>query len=586
MYTPTFTKSALMMLQESYMLPGEEPQDAFKRVSKAYGDNDAHSDRLYSYLCRMWFMPASPVLSNGGTKRGLPISCFLNEVQDSLKSISETWNENVWLSAKGGGIGTYWGNVRSVGEKVGQVGKTSGVQPFIVASNYLSLCISQGDLRRGNAAVYMPVWHPEIEEFIDMRKPHGGDPMRKATFLNNAVVIDDAFMEAVESGSTYNLRSPATGEVIQEIDARNLWIKILSTRVETGEPYLLFIDNVNKQRPLILQRLGIDIKTSNLCSEIVLPTGLDHLGKERTAVCCLSSLNLDTYDEWKDDELFIEDMLRYLDNVLQDFIDRAPDTMARAKYAAERERSIGLGTMGFHSYLQRKQIPFESVLAKIANEKIFRNIRTKVDEANKKLGEEKGPCLDGRDAGIRSRFSHCIAIAPNASSSIICNSVSPGIEPYPANAYIHKTKNGSFEVRNNHLRGLLESLGKDTDEVWQSIHQAAGSVQHLDFLNEWQKATFKTCFEINQEWIIEHAANRQPFIDQAQSVNLFLPADVDKKILHQLHFKAWKMNLKSLYYVRSKSIKRAENLSNDVVVPVNKQQVNESEINGCLACEG
>jgi ribonucleoside-diphosphate reductase alpha chain len=362
-------------LRDRYLLPDETPQDAFARVAKAYADDSAHAQRLYDYMSKLWFTPATPVLVNGGANRGLPISCFLNEVDDSLGGIVGTWNENVWLAAKGGGIGTYWGNVRSIGERVGAVGKTSGIVPFIRVQDSLTLAISQGSQRRGAAAVYLPVWHPEIEEFVEIRRPTGGDFNRKALYLHNGVVITDDFMEAVRNDADWDLKSPKTGEKIRTINARSLWIRILTARIETGEPYLLFIDTVNKSMPKFQRDVGLSVKMSNLCSEITLATGIDQHNKQRTAVCCLSSVNLEHYDEWSQDPQFIEDLMRYLDNILQDFIDRAPDDMANARYSALRERAVGLGAMGFHSFLQKNGIPFESAMAKAWNKKIFKHIR-------------------------------------------------------------------------------------------------------------------------------------------------------------------------------------------------------------------
>lgn len=548
-------------LQDRYLMPGEGPQNAFARVACAYGDDEAHAQRLYDYMSKQWFTPATPVLVNGGTKRGLPISCFLNEVNDSLGGIVGTWNENVWLASKGGGIGTYWGNVRSIGERVGQVGKTSGIVPFIRVQDSLTLAISQGSQRRGAAAVYLPVWHPEVEEFIEIRRPTGGDPNRKAQFLHNAISITDDFMEAVEKDEPWALKSPKTGETVREISARDLWIRMLTARVETGEPYMLFIDTVNRAIPEYHKQQGLEVKMSNLCSEITLPTGIDQHGKDRTAVCCLSSVNLEHYDTWSQDDLFVEDLMRYLDNILQDFIDRAPDDMARARYAALRERSVGLGAMGFHSYLQSKMIPFESVMAKVWNKKMFEFLRKGANAASRKLAEERGPCPDAAEALVKERFSNKLAIAPNASSSIICGNASPGIEPFAANSFTQKTLDGSYNVRNKFLTEILEKHGKNDADTWSEITVYGGSVQDLDFLSDHEKDVFKTAFEIDQMWVVEHAADRAEFICQAQSLNMFIPADVHKSVLHKLHYTAWKKGVKSLYYCRSKSIQRAEVVS-------------------------
>ncbi len=552
------------VLSDRYLLAKEDYQDLFARVASHYADNQEHAQRLYDYISNFWFMPATPILSNGGTNRGLPISCYLNEASDSLKGIVDLWEENVWLAARGGGIGSYWGNLRSIGEKVKGNGKTSGVIPFMCVQDSMTLAISQGSLRRGSSALYMPVWHPEIEEFIEIRRPTGGDPNRKALNIHNGIVITDSFMKAVENNETWDLLSPKDKTVMETIKARDLWIKIITTRIETGEPYLLFIDAVNRAIPKHHKQLGLNVKTSNLCSEITLATGLDHLNNQRTAVCCLSSVNLESYEEWKDNKIFIEDIMRFLDNVLQDYIDNAPEEMARAKYSAMRERSVGLGVMGFHSFLQSKGIPFESVMSKVWNKKIFEHIKNEADKASKTLAKEKGACPDAQDCGVDERFTNKIAIAPTASISIIAGNASPGIEPYAANAYTQKTLSGSFSVRNKHLMKLLESKGMNNEKVWSSITTNEGSVMHLDFLNEEEKSIFKTAQEMDQRWIIDLAADRTPFICQAQSVNVFLPGNVSKKVLHEIHFSAWKKGVKSLYYCRSTSIQRADKVAHKV----------------------
>ncbi|EGG74812.1 Ribonucleoside-diphosphate reductase large subunit [Gluconacetobacter sp. SXCC-1] len=548
-------------LDNRYLLPGESYQDLFGRVASYYGADAAHAQRLYDYISRHWFMPATPVLSNGGTTRGLPISCFLNEANDSLRGIVDLWNENVWLASKGGGIGSYWGNLRSIGENVGRNGKTSGVIPFIRVMDSLTLAISQGSLRRGSAAVYLPVWHPEIEEFIELRRPTGGDPNRKALNLHHGVLVPDAFMRAVADDDEWALLSPKDNTVIRKVSARALWIRILTARMEQGEPYIIFSDHVNNARPEHHKLAGLEVKTSNLCAEITLPTGMDQHGRERTAVCCLSSLNLETWEEWKDNPQFIEDVMLFLDNVLQDFIDRAPDDMERARYAAMRERSVGLGVMGFHSFLQANNVPFESVVAKGWNRRIFKHIRAQADAASRKLAEERGPCPDAADYGVMERFSNKMAIAPTASISIIAGNASPGIEPIAANVFLQKTLSGSFTVRNRHLDRLLTERGQNTSEVWSSITLNKGSVQHLDFLTRQEKDVFKTAFELDQRWVIEHAADRAPYVCQAQSINIFLPANVHKRDLHQIHYMAWKRGVKSLYYCRSLSIQRADAVS-------------------------
>jgi ribonucleoside-diphosphate reductase alpha chain len=580
-------------LTDRYLGQNESFQDLFARVASVYADDNLHAQRIYNYISNLWFMPATPVLSNGGTERGLPISCFLNEANDSLKGITDLWEENVWLAARGGGIGSYWGNLRSIGEKIGKVGKTSGIIPFIKVMDSLTLAISQGSLRRGSAACYLQIDHPEIEEFIEMRRPTGGDVNRRSLNLHHGVLVSDDFMRAVETDSQWALRSPNDGSVQSTISARNLWIRLLTARVETGEPYVVYIDTVNRQIPQHHKLAGLKVKTSNLCSEITLPTGIDNDGKERTAVCCLSSLNLDTYDQWKDNDQFVEDVMRFLDNVMTDFINRAPDEFANAKYSALRERSVGLGVMGLHSYFQQKSIPFGSVMSKVWNKKIFSNIQEKVDAASVALAEERGACPDAAEYGIKERFSNKTAIAPTASISIICGGSSPGIEPIAANSFTHKTLSGSFNVRNKYLKKILEKYKKDTDDVWSSITTNQGSVSHLDFLTAEEKDTFKTAFEIDQRWIIELGADRTPHISQAQSINVFIPADIHKKELHDIHFQAWKKGLKSLYYCRSKSIQRAENVNKGTSTDVTKNVYSkENESNNkdnnyeeCLSCQ-
>ena len=577
-------------LKDRYLGLNESYQDLFARVASTYADDNLHAQRLYHYISNLWFMPATPVLSNGGTKRGLPISCFLNEASDSLDGILDLWSENVWLAAKGGGIGSYWGNLRSIGEKIGKVGKTSGIIPFIKVMDSLTMAISQGSLRRGSAACYLPIDHPEIEEFIEMRRPTGGDPNRKSLNLHHGILVTDAFMRAVETDQQWALKSPADGSVQSTISARNLWIRLLTARVETGEPYIIFIDTVNRLIPQHHKLAGLNVKTSNLCSEITLPTGIDKEGRDRTAVCCLSSLNLEKYDEWKDDKNMINDVMRFLDNVLSDFINRAPEQFSDAKYSAEKERSVGLGVMGLHSYMQKKMVPLGSIMSKVWNKKIFKNIQEKVDQASKDLAEERGACPDAADYDVKERFSNKTAIAPTASISIICGGASPGVEPVAANSYTHKTLSGSYNVRNRYLQKLLEKHDKNNEETWSSITTNQGSVSHLDYLTDLEKDVFKTAFELDQKWIIELSGDRTPYISQAQSINLFLPADVHKRELHQIHFQAWKKGLKSLYYCRSKSIQRAENIntgsSTDVETNVYKSGENqELEYDECLSCQ-
>ncbi len=568
------------VLSDRYLVKNETYQDLFVRISNYYSNDSEHAKRLYDYMSNLWFMPSTPILSNGGTDRGLPISCFLNETEDSLQGIVDLWNENIWLAARGGGIGSYWGNLRSIGENVKSSGKTSGIIPFIVVQNALTLAISQGSLRRGSSAVYLPVSHPEIEEFLDLRKPTGGDPNRKALNIHHGVIISDQFMHAVENDRDWDLISPRDNKVISTLKARDIWIKILTTRIETGEPYIIFIDAINKNKPESYKKLALDIKMSNLCSEITLTTGYDHRGTSRTAVCCLSSLNLEYYEEWKNNELFIEDVMYFLDNVLEDFIKKAPDKMHRAQYSAMRERSIGLGVMGFHSFLQSKMIPFESVTAKQWNKKIFKYLREQTDNTSRKLASIREACPDAAEINLSERFTHKLAIAPTASISIIAGNTSPGIEPYAANVFTQKTLTGSFVVRNKFLQKLLAEKNRDNDKIWSSISTNEGSVQHLDFLNEHEKLVFKTAYELDQRWIIEHASDRTPYICQSQSVNLFLAANVHKRYLHRIHMLAWKGGLKSLYYCRSKSMQRADKVSHNILS--NEQHINYDE---CLSCQ-
>ena len=576
-------------LTDRYLLPGESYQDLFARVADCYADDEAHAQRLYDYISKLWFMPATPVLSNGGTNRGLPISCYLNSVDDSLEGIVGTWNENVWLASRGGGIGTYWGNVRGIGEPVGLNGKTSGIIPFVRVMDSLTLAISQGSLRRGSAACYLDISHPEIEEFLEIRKP-SGDFNRKALNQHHGVLVSDAFMEAVRDGAEWELKSPKDGSVRSKVDARSLFQKLVETRLATGEPYIVFSDTVNRMMPKHHRELGLKVSTSNLCSEITLPPGRDHLGNDRTAVCCLSSLNLEKWDEWNGDKAFIEDVMRFLDNVLQDYIDRAPDEMARAKYSASRERSVGMGVMGFHSFLQSKNIGFESPMAKVWNLKMFKHIAAKANEASMVLAEERGACPDAAEQGVMERFSCKMAIAPTASISIICGGTSACIEPIPANIYTHKTLSGSFVVKNPYLEKVLQAKSKDSTAVWNSILEKGGSVQHLEFLSAEEKATFKTSFEIDQRWLLEFAADRAPYIDQAQSLNLFIPADVDKWDLMMLHFQAWEKGIKSLYYLRSKSVQRAGfaggvEADNTAELPKYELGGEKTDYEECLACQ-
>ena len=588
------------VLRDRYALPNESFQDLFARVAAHFADSSEHGQRLYDYISRLWFMPATPVLSNGGLKRGLPISCFLNEASDSLEGILGLWNENVWLAARGGGIGSYWGNLRSIGEKVGMNGKTSGVIPFIRVMDSLTLAISQGSLRRGSAAVYLQVDHPEIEEFLELRRPTGGDPNRKALNLHHGILIPDSFMRAVEHDESWALHSPVDGHHVRTVSARGLWIRILTARVETGEPYLIFIDHVNRALPEFQRQQGLQVKMSNLCSEITLPTGLDRQDRDRTAVCCLSSLNLERWEEWRDNPLFVEDIMRFLDNVLEDFITRAPDEMERARYSAARERAIGLGVMGFHSLLQKRKTPWESAAAKSLNKKIFRDLRAQADAASVTLAKERGACPDAAEQGAMERFSHKLAIAPTASISVICGGASPGIEPIVANSFTHKTLSGSFWVRNRYLSHLLEEHGHNDEDTWGRIATNEGSVANLEFLSNDEKAVFRTAFELDQRWLIDFAADRTPYICQSQSLNLFLPGDVHKRDLHKIHLMAWQRGVKSLYYCRSRTLQRGESHSGlrnkeaqSVKIPLRGEidindkasDSNPNDYDECIACQ-
>jgi len=571
-------------LQDRYLVNGEKsPQDAFARAAKAFSDDDAHAQRLYDYASKLWFMFSTPVLSNGGTTRGLPISCFLNYVEDSRQGITGHYTENAFLSSVGGGVGGCWSDVRSVGSKTSNGSESTGVIPFMKVVDAEMLAFSQGVTRRGSYAAYLDISHPEVEEFLDVRKPTGGDVNRKSVNLHHGILIGDDFMELIEGATreegfddSWELIDPHTNQVTKTVSAKTLWVKLIQNRVETGEPYIMFKDTVQNALPKFQKEAGLKVNHSNLCSEITLATDDD-----RTAVCCLSSVNLEEYDEWKHDDNFIPDLIRMLDNVISHFIDNAPMHLAKAVYSASRERSLGLGAMGFHAYLQRHNIPFESASAKGANMKMFQHIKWRAVNATKQLAEERGECPDGVGYGIRN--AHLLAVAPNASSSIICGNTSPSIEPYRANAFTQKTKSGSSLLKNEYLEHVLQELDQDTDEVWKSIITNNGSVQHLDFLDEWTKDVFKTAVEIDQKWIIDMASDRQMDICQSQSLNIFFPADVSKQELHAIHMMAWKRKVKTLYYLRSEAIKRAETVSDEAL----RQYIFDSlDDEGCVACEG
>ena len=575
---------SIKTLNDRYMIEGEDsPQDAFARAARAFSDDEEHAQRLYDYASKLWFMFSTPVLSNGGTTRGMPISCFLNHVEDSRGGITSHYTENAFLSSVGGGIGGDWSSVRGVGSSTSNGSESTGVIPFLKVVDGEMLAFSQGITRRGSYAAYLDISHPEMEEFLDIRKPTGGDINRKSINLHHAVVISDEFMRLIEGATreenfddSWDLIDPHSGKVVKTVPAKTLWVKLIQNRVETGEPYIMFKDTVDKGLPEFQQKLGLKVHHSNLCSEITLPTDVD-----RTAVCCLSSVNLEEYDEWKNNDLFIPDLIRMLDNVLDHFIHNAPSELHRAVYSARQERSLGLGAMGFHAYLQRHSIPFESVIAKVRNKNMFREIKEKANDATKILAKERGECPDGIGYGVRN--SHLLAIAPNASSSIICGNTSPSIEPYRANAFVQKTKTGSSLLKNEYLEHCLDEIGMNNEEIWKDIITHDGSVQHLDFLDNDTKDIFKTGVEMDQRWLVEFAADRQEYICQSQSLNLFFPADVSKQELHAVHIMAWKQGVKTLYYLRSEAIKRADKVSDEALRQYIFDSISEET---CLACEG
>jgi len=581
-----FDELGLKRLKESYMKEDEiSPQERFSYVSSAFGSNKEHSQRLYEYSSKHWLSYSTPILSFGRSKRGLPISCFLPYLHDSAEGLVDCLAEVNWLSMLGGGVGIGIG-IRSSDDK------SVGVMPHLRTYDASSLAYRQGRTRRGSYAAYLNISHPDILIFLEMRKPTG-DPNMRCLNLHHGINITDDFMRLIEkamidptSNDDWELKDPHNGEVREVVSARDLWQRVLEMRMQTGEPYLHFIDTSNRMMPEFQKKLGLSIKQSNLCSEIILPTD-----KDRTAVCCLSSVNLEYYDDWKDDKLFLRDMAEMLDNVLQYFIDNAPSGVERAKYSAQRERSIGIGALGFHAYLQKNNMPWESALATGANIKMFKHIRGKLDDANLQLGKERGEAPDA--SGTGKRFSHMLAVAPNASSSIIMGNTSPSIEPYRANAYRQDTLSGSSLNKNKFLDKFIKEACDankklDYQEVWSSIIANDGSVQHLEFLDEWTKDIFKTSMEIDQRWIVDHAAHRQDFIDQAQSLNLFFRPDVNVKYLHAVHFQAWKQGLKTLYYCRSEKIGKADKVSKkiqrEIIEEIDLKALVTEEV--CLACEG
>lgn len=601
-------------LQERYMLPHEEsPQEAFARAALAFSHTEEMAQRIYEYASKQWFMFATPVLANAPvrtkwiersgelywqgnltkqcyeTARGMPISCFLNYVPDSLDGIGKHWVENMYLASQGGGIGGHWSDIRSDGAATSKGSSSNGVIPFIKVVDSEMGAVSQGKTRRGSYAAYLDVSHPEIEEFLGIRKPSGGDINRKALNLHHGVNLPDSFMRIIEAcekdpeaDPSWELVDPNSKEVVAVVDARDLWQKILENRIQTGEPYMAFIDTINDALPEPMREAGLKVRGSNLCSEITLPTD-----EHRTAVCCLSSVNLAKWDEWQNDPLFIDDLVTFLDNVLEYFIQNAPKTMSKAIESARDERSIGLGAMGFHTLLQSKYIPFESALAVSINNTVFDHIKEKANATTRRLAESRGPAPAVGSLGVRN--AHLMAIAPNASSSLICGGVSPSIEPLRANAFVQKTLSGSLIQKNPQLASVIDEYaaehGKDlkwVDAQWKSIATHKGSVQHLEWMGQYTKDIFKTAMELDQRWIVSHTGDRQKYLCQSQSVNLFLPPDVPIPVLHDLHLQAWKRGLKTLYYVRSEALRRAEVVS----AKVERKNLYRFNEETCLACEG
>ena len=581
-----FDSLGIKRLKDSYMKPEEvSPQERFAFVSSTFASNPEHAQRLYDYSSKHWLSYSTPILSFGRTKKGLPISCFLNYMHDSSEGLVDTLSETNWLSMLGGGVGIGLG-IRASDEK------STGIMPHLKIYDASCLAYRQGTTRRGSYAAYLDISHPDVIQFLEMRKPTGDQNVRCLN-LHHGVNITDDFMQIIErcmmdkdADDSWKLIDPASKEVREVVSAKDLWMKIIELRMMTGEPYIHFIDASNRALPQFLKDRGLKVHQSNLCSEIILPTD-----KKRTAVCCLSSVNLEYYDDWKDDPLFLKDIAEMLDNVLQYFIDNAPNEIKRAKYSAMRERSIGIGALGFHAYLQKNGIPFESALAKSANIRIFLGMKVKLDQANLELGAERGEAPDAEGTG--QRFSHMQAIAPNASSSIIMGNTSPSIEPYRANAYRQDTMSGANFTKNKFLDKIIrEACDKDDkldyEDIWSSIIANDGSVQHLEWMDEYTKDTFKTSMEIDQRWLVEHAADRQPYIDQGQSLNLFFRPDANIKYLHAVHFMAWKLGLKTLYYCRSEKIGKADKVSKRIERQIIKEIDLKSIVDGvdCLSCEG
>ena len=581
-----FDELGIARLKESYMMDNElSPQERFAFVSKTFSSNKEHAQRLYNYASKHWLSYSTPILSYGRSKRGLPISCYLNYIDDTAEGLVNNLSETNWLSMYGGGVGIGFG-IRSADDK------STGMMPHLKMYDASSLAYRQGRTRRGSYAAYLNIDHPDILLFLEMRKPTGDQNFRCLN-LHHGINISNKFMQLIEDSMTdpniddsWHLRDPHTKEIKDTVSARDMWQRILEMRMQTGEPYLHFIDTSNEKMPVWLKQLGLEINQSNLCSEIILPTN-----KDRTAVCCLSSLNLEYFDEWSKDKGFLKDVLEMLDNTLSKFIEDAPDSISRAKYSAMRERSVGVGALGFHAYLQKKGMPFESAVAKSANMKMFRHIRSGLDSANLELGRERGEAPDAKGTGLRC--SHVMAIAPNASSSIIMGNTSPSIEPWRANAYRQDTLSGSFLNKNKFLDKLIkDKCEKNTnlnyDRIWSSIIANDGSVQHLRCLDDQEKEIYKTSMEIDQRWVIEHAADRQEYIDQSQSLNVFFRPDANITYLHAVHFMAWKKGVKTMYYCRSEKIGKADKVSRKIEREIIQEIDMEALASGeeCLACEG
>ena len=580
-----FDEHGIKRLKESYMKENEvSPQERLAFVSKEFSSNPKHAQRLYEYASKHWLSYSTPILSYGCSDKGLPISCYLNYINDTSEGLVDNLSETNWLSMLGGGVGIGFG-IRSSDIK------STGVMPHLKMYDASSLAYRQGKTRRGSYAAYLDISHPDIIQFLEMRKPTGDQNFRCLN-MHHGINITNDFMEIIEKcmidpehHDAWRLRDPHTRRIVDTVSAKEIWSRILEMRIQTGEPYLHFIDHSNDALPDFLKEKRLKIRQSNLCSEIILPTD-----KRRTAVCCLSSVNLEYYDEWADNKMFLRDVLEMLDNVLTVFIEKAPDVISRARFSAERERSVGVGAVGFHAMLQKKNIPFESAQAKGLNLQVFKHINAMLRKANKQLGRERGEAPDAEGTGLRC--SHVMAIAPNASSSIIMGNTSPSIEPYRANAYRQDTLSGSYLLKNKFLNELLakkcEKEGKDLEKTWSSIIANDGSVQHLALLPDWEKSVFKTSMEIDQRWVIEHAVDRQKFIDQAQSLNVFFRPDANIRYLHAIHYLAWKHGLKTMYYCRSEKIGRADRVSRrierEIIKEINTEELTQEDT--CLACEG